>query len=166
MTNRRLCIAILPLLTLLLTGCFSYSFTGSVPSHLKTVSIPTLEDRTAEFGLRESVTDALIAAFRRDNTLGVVDETRADAVLTGEIQGISEAPVAYLANATVTQNQVTVTVNFKFFDKLKGKALFEGPISAWGAYNPADGVTGRQKAIDDAIRKLADDVIAKTLSGW
>lgn len=160
-------ISLLLLLSFQLSGCFRYSFTGTVPPHLKTVAIPTLEDRTSEFGLRESLTDALIGSYRKDNTLRVVDVARADAVVSGEILSVSEAPYTFTASETITEYRVTVNVNVRFEDKVKAKVIFEAPISAWGTYNFAnEGTAGRQKAVDAAVQKLADDIVAKTLSGW
>ncbi|MCH7954892.1 MAG: hypothetical protein IIC40_04020, partial [Candidatus Marinimicrobia bacterium] len=39
-------------------GCGPYSFSGSsIPSHIKSVAIPIFENETAEFGIKEKVTD-------------------------------------------------------------------------------------------------------------
>ena len=146
------------------SGCFRYSFTGSLPPHLKTMAIPALEDRTSELGLRESVSDALSAAYRSDNSLRLVDEQRADAVLTGEISSLVEAPYTYTASETVTEYRITITAQFKFYDKVKSKVLFEGTVSGWGGYDPASG--RREDALSIAIKRLAEDVVTKTMSGW
>ncbi len=153
--------------SLLPCGCFRYSFTGSVPTHLHTIAVPQLDDRTAEFGLRENLTDALISAFRTDNTLRPVDEQRADAVLTGTIASITETPQTYTTDQQVIDFKVTINVNFKFYDKIENKTLFEGPMSAWATYNYANThAEGRQAAVNAAVQKLATDVVTKTLSGW
>ncbi len=151
----------------MLSGCFKYSFTGNAPSHLHTIAVPTMEDRTSEFGLRENLTDALIAAFRRDNTLNPSDEQRADAILTGTILNLSEAPYTYNSSEIVSDTRVTITAEFKLYDRVKNKVLFEGTLTGWGTFKTADGGTaGRQTAVDIAVKKLADDVVNKTLSGW
>ncbi|MDQ7053571.1 MAG: hypothetical protein Q9P14_11980 [candidate division KSB1 bacterium] len=46
-------------------GCGVYSFSGSAYPHIKSIAIPLLEDRTAEFGVRENLTNALVEAFTR-----------------------------------------------------------------------------------------------------
>ncbi len=66
------------------TGCCAYSFTGaSVPSHLKSIAIPTADDRSGsgEPGLRELLTDNLTQKFIDDNTLQVTNKNNADALL-------------------------------------------------------------------------------------
>lgn len=151
----------------LLSGCFRYSFTGSMPPHLKTVAVITLEDRTAELGLREKVTDAIVEAYRNDNTLRITDPTSADAILTGEVVALLEAPYAFTTTETVTETRVTISIRIKLEDKVKGKILYDGTLSAFGGYGAASSVNvTRKDAIDEAIKKLASEVVTKTLSGW
>ena len=57
----------------LFAGCFRYSFSGAVPSHLKTIAVPLLDNQTAEFGIAERITDQLISEFQRDNTFKIAD---------------------------------------------------------------------------------------------
>ena len=52
---------------LLTIRCGIYSFSGStLPSHLKTVGVPIFENRTAEFGIDQQITDIIIDAIRRE----------------------------------------------------------------------------------------------------
>ena len=81
---------ILVLALVSLTGCSGcpYSFTGSsVPAHLKTVAIPLFDDLSGsgEPGLRELLTNKLIARFRQDNSLEVVDRSRPGLCLRIEV---------------------------------------------------------------------------------
>ncbi|MCX7834548.1 MAG: LPS assembly lipoprotein LptE [bacterium] len=148
-------------------GCFRYSFTGSMPPHLKTVAVITLEDRTAELGLREKLTDAIVEAYRNDNTLRITDPTSADAILSGEVSSLLEAPYSFTAAETVTETRVTISIRIKLEDKIKNKVLYEGVLSAFGGYGSASSTnSNRDAAIDEAIKKLASEVVTKTLSGW
>jgi hypothetical protein len=73
------------LLLCLLCGC--YSFRGSsLPSHIKTLEIPVVENRTLEVVLIEELTTALTDRFVADNRLKVVQRS-GDAVLEGVITG-------------------------------------------------------------------------------
>src|SRR4030042_2701813 len=93
---------IIILLSLLLGHCGYYSFSGStLPSYLKTIAIPVFDDKTAEVGVRESITDVLIQEFTKDNTLKIADTRNADSVLEGTIISIRDQAGAYDANEQV-----------------------------------------------------------------
>lgn len=154
-------------LLFLTIGCFRYSFTGSMPPHLRTVSVVTFEDRTAELGLREKITEAIVIAYRNDNTLRITDPASADAMITGEVTNLIEAPFTFTATETVTETRVTVAIRVKMEDKVKNKILFEGSLSSFGGYGSANSNNAsRDAAIEEAIKKIANDVVMKTLSGW
>ena len=71
-------------------SCGYYSFTGSIPSDIKTVAVPLFDDNTSFPGVREDLTNNVIDAFINDNTLQVVPESKADLVITGTILSIRE----------------------------------------------------------------------------
>ena len=80
----------------LVTACGPYSFSGSaLPSYIKTVAVPIFEDRTAEFGIKEALTDAIIERITQDNTLKISDRRRADSVLDGTVLRIEDRAGAY-----------------------------------------------------------------------
>ncbi|MEE9117128.1 MAG: hypothetical protein V3U02_00860, partial [Calditrichia bacterium] len=49
-------------------SCGYYSFTGSIPSDIKTVAVPLFDDNTSFPGVREDLTNNVIDAFINDNT--------------------------------------------------------------------------------------------------
>ncbi len=154
----------------LLLRCGYYSFSGSsIPSHLKTVAIPVMDNKTVEFGVPEDLTDALIAMFTRDNSLKVVDRRSADSIIEGTIVNIRDQAGAYNQEETVKEIRVYVIVQAKFEDLKKNKIMWEEQITQWGTYSP-DGSTGesatRQEAIAEAMEKIVDDIFNKTVSGW
>ena len=70
---------------LFVPGCGYYSLKGSLPPHLKTVAIPLMENKTAEFGITETLTDAVTDEFVRDGSLKITDRSSADVLLIGSI---------------------------------------------------------------------------------
>ncbi len=132
------------LASFLLTSC--YSFTGaSVPSHLKTVGIPLVDDQSGfgEPGLREDFTRALTDQFISDNSLQVTDRSTADAILSGAIVSVSDAPSVVQQGEQVSKRRVTMTARFTFQDmKLRKVARRRPPrpglAPAGGDAQPAD----------------------------
>ena len=54
-------------------SCGFYSLAGSIPSHIKSISIPLMENQTAEFGLAESITDGILDQFNEVGILSLAD---------------------------------------------------------------------------------------------
>ena len=155
-------------LALSLAGC-AYSFTGaSVPAHLKTVAIPLVDDQSGfgEPGLREKFTAELVQLFTADNSLEVSDRNTSDSIIEGAILSISDAPAVVAQGEQVTRRRVTVSARFAFQDKKLRKKVWEKTFSNWGEYDSGGGLSQRQVGEQEAMKKIAEDVLLETVSGW
>jgi hypothetical protein len=154
--------------SLLFSACY-YSFSGaSVPAHLKTIAIPIVDDQSG-YGdptLRDLFTTELVQRFRNDNTLEMADPSTADALLRGAIMSVNEAPVVVAPGEQVTQRRLTVTVRVSFQDLKLRKTVWEKEFSNWGDFSSGGGVTQRNKGLKEAVRKLTEDILNETISGW
>lgn len=160
---------LLPAVLALLAGTGCYSFTGaSVPPHLTTIAIPTVDDRSGfgEPGLREDFTRRLTELFLADNSLEVTDRTRADCVLEGAIVSVSEDAAVVTGGETVTARRITMTVRFTFQDMKLRRQVWEKTFSQWGDYPSGSGASQRRSGVDEAVRKLTEDILLETVSGW
>jgi outer membrane lipopolysaccharide assembly protein LptE/RlpB len=150
--------------------CGYYSFSGSsLQSNIRTIAIPTFENKTTEFGVPEDITDELINEFTQDNTLKVVDRRAADSILEGTIESVREQPGAYNQQEQVQEIRIYVRVKAKFEDLRNNNVIWEQEINQWGTYSP-DAPSGenstRQDAIDEAIGKIVTEIFNKTVAGW
>ena len=164
---RAMLTGVLVLASFLLTSC--YSFTGaSVPSHLKTVGIPLVDDQSGfgEPGLREDFTRALTDQFISDNSLQVTDRSTADAILSGAIVSVSDAPSVVQQGEQVSKRRVTMTARFTFQDMKLRKKVWEKTFSQWGDYDSGGGISQRNAGLQEATRKITEDVLLETVSGW
>lgn len=151
----------------LLAGCAYYSFSGSTLPNIKTIAIPLFEDNTAEIGVKEQLTNAVIQAFTSDNSLKIADRRNADSVLKGTLLSVTERAGAYNRQEQVQEIQVFIAVKVQFEDSKKRKIIWEDQINQFGSYIPGDTQRGtREIAITDAIDKTAQEVLNKTVSGW
>ncbi len=156
---------------LLAAGCGVYSFSGSLPSHIKTAAVPLFENKTVEPGLVEDLTDAIEAAIIRDGNMRIVGELQADALVQGTIVEFIDEADAFTRSEKAEQFRVRIYADVKFMDRVKNKALWEEQhMEGWGRYD-APGATGgegktRDDAIEDALKMLSDEIIDKTVAGW
>jgi hypothetical protein len=151
-----------------LSGC-PYSFTGSsVPTHLKTVAIPLVDDQSGfgEPGLREQFTTELTNLFISDNSLQVADRSRADAILEGVITGVTDAPSVVEQGEQVRKRRITVSVRFVFQDMKLRRKMWEKMFSNWGDYDSGGGLSQRKVGLQEATRKLSEDILLESVSGW
>lgn len=154
--------------SLLLSGCY-YSFSGaSVPPHLNTIAIPIVDDQSG-YGdptLRELFTNELVQRFRSDNTLEMGDASSADALLRGAIVSVREAAAVVAPGEQVTLRRLTVIVRMTFQDLKLRKTVWEKDFSNWGDFPSGGGETQRNEGLKEAVRKLTEDILNETVSGW
>lgn len=150
------------------TGC-TYSFRGSsVPSHIKTIGIPIFDDQSGfgEAGLREKFTNAVIARFTNDNSLQVTEKNGADSMLEGIITSVSSGPSVVGSREQVQKWRITITVEVTYTDLKLRKKVWDKVMSNWGDYEYTGGLSARAEGIQQAINKLAEDILIETVSGW
>lgn len=159
--------SVLCMVMLATLGCGVYSFSGSANPHLKTVAVPIFDDQTAEFGVKEQLTNAIIASFNRDNTLKIADRRVADVIVAGTILRLNEQAGAYTSQEQVQEIRVYLTAKIKCDDVKKRKVLWEEELTQFGAYSPGGANSDdRQRAITEAVEKIATEVLNRTVSGW
>jgi hypothetical protein len=142
--------------------CGVYSFTGAtLPPHLKTVAVPLFDNRSPEFGVDQKITDAVIEAVTRDNTLKIADLSNADCILRGTLMRMEDRAGQYDSNEEASTYRITLTVQAVFEDLRKKTVIWQNSFSAFGTYS-----TDRDAAITEAVDKLTTDIINKTVSNW
>ena len=152
-------------------GC-SYSPSPSLfPSHLRTLAVPILKNETTEPNLEQEVTNAIVNRFVQDNKLKVVAEAEADLVLSGSVVRYVNAVFGFNAREQAEEYQVAVAVRLTARDRVKNREMWRDDnlvrttnyfVVTPAGQEPADQYTSR----GDAISKIADAVINKTVEGW
>jgi len=149
-------------------GC-RYSFTGgSVPSHLKTIAIPIVQDQSG-FGdpsLRDEFTQQLMSRFTNDGSLTPADRTNADSVIEAVIINVRESATVVKPGEEVSQRRMTITARVSFTDLKLRKKLWERDFSQWGDFSSGATLTQRNEGVQEAIRKLTEDILNETVAGW
>ncbi len=151
---------------LIFAGCGYYSFKGALPSHIQSVAIPIFIDKSGYPDILEKATDSVIEAFVLDNTLKVVDESKADIVINGTIVSVREKAAAFKAGETVSEYQMHVTIKVLCEDIRKSKTLFNKSFSDYGVMESGGGQDEKDKAIDDALVLITENIVNTTLGGW
>ena len=153
---------------LALAGC-RYSFTGgSVPANLKTIAIPLVQDQSG-FGdplFKDRFTEQLVLRFTNDGSLTLADRTNADSALETVITSVRESATVVKPGEDVSQRRITITARVSFTDLKLRKKLWERDFSQWGDFPSGATLTQRNEGLQEAIRKLTEDILNETVAGW
>ena len=155
----------------LCAGCASYTWRSSVPSGMRTVSVPTFRNETDVTELGAVTTRQVLREFQREGTFRIASAD--DAAL--EIQGVLktlETSTPDFRRETSTrayEHLLSVKAEVALVDRRNGKVLFDNRVykAETTFFSDSDVVTGRRGAsgrlAEDLARQIVDDVVA---SGW
>jgi hypothetical protein len=157
-----------------LLGAGSCAYTASpalLPPHLKTVAIPVFQNGTTEYTLEQDVTNAVIDRFVRDNHLRVVDLKSANAVVEGKLTGYKNAVFGFSAANRAQEYRVTITCSVVFKDLVKNREIWSEPnlVKTANYYVvpvPGDSAKTELDGRKEAIAKIADEVLARSVESW
>ncbi len=152
------------------TGCGYTASPALLPQHLKTVAIPVFENGTPEAALEQELTDAVVQRFVKDNHLKIVDEKSANAVIRGKVTQYKNAVFGFSSTAQANEYRVTVGVQVTFKDLVKNREMWSDQIVKSSNYYVQD-VPGQEAKTEldgrkEAIIKIADEVLSRSVEGW
>jgi hypothetical protein len=154
------------------TGSCGYTTSPAMlPSHIKTIAVPVFENATTEYTLEQEVTDAVIAKFVSDNHLKVVDERDANLVVRGKVTLYRNAVFGFSQAAQAQEYRVTIGIAVTLKDQVKNREMWSLPdLAKTSNYYVVDtpGATAKTE-IDgrkEAIAKIADEIVARTVESW
>ena len=156
-------------ITILISGCGVYSFTGaSVPAGAKTVSVQYFPNKAqlVEPILSPTFTNRLRDIFTTQTTLEMV-EANGDLAIDGEIVGYKTTPVAIQADQTAAMNRLTVVINVRFVNKIEPEKDFEQKFSQFLDYPSDADLNSVSAELVAAINEmLATDIFNKAVVNW
>jgi hypothetical protein len=161
-------VALCIVIALLVSNCGIYTFSGSsLPSHLKTVDLPLMENQSMEPDIADEITQELNRQILENNLLRIVS-TEGDATITGSITSYLHEPYTYGASATrqvdVDQYIVKIIAEVEFVDNVNNEPLFKGSITGQGIYDFQKDTeeVGRELAIKDLVQRI----LQSSLQSW
>ena len=158
MTARRRTLALLAIAASLGQAACGYALAGRgsfLPSYIRTISVPLFTNSTPVPDIGRYVTERVQAELVGRGNYRIQD-SGADAVLTGEITSITVAPVSFNQQQQATRYVLTMTARIDFTDVKTGKILWSNPSMQFREeFEPTTGAE-----ISDASAFLGQDVNA------
>ncbi|MEK6682271.1 MAG: LptE family protein [Nitrospirota bacterium] len=161
------------ILFLIISSC-GYRFAGranELPPHLKAVAIPMFVNATYEPLIETVITNKVIQEFIADGRLRVVDTGKADAVLKGRISAFELAPLSFDRSNNVLEYRVVIHCDVVFEDVKNNKIIWKEPALSQSAdYKVSGDISAtraaKERAIDEASKRLASDLVARLFEGF
>ena len=123
--NLRVAVLLMVIAGFLFSACgYRFAGGGDLPASVKRVSIAVLENKTAESGIENIITNDIIYEFTRNGKVAAkIDD--ADAYLTGTIESANDEAISRKSAQTSLERRITVVLSLKLKDK-SGKIIWTG----------------------------------------
>lgn len=156
---------------MMLTSCFSYSFTGvSIPSDVRTVHIPFFPDNSNSglSFLSEDLNEALVERFVNQSRLRLSsDPDEADIVLDGSIINYRNRPFSVPGETRTDLNRVEVTVRANFKYRTETEPEWDRSFNGVFEFDPnEDPIDGEREAALEAMQSIARNMFNDALGDW
>ena len=156
------------LLPIILAGCW-YSTTSRTARGIKSISVPFFDNNTTEPSLEISVTEKIIQNLVNDNTLKVVDENEADAILEGSITEFRNVPFSFNMDLDAEEYHITLKVQISLFNRRLNEPIWEDKIiKGDGSYflEVSEAGLTYDDALAEAIDEITDQILNMTVQDW
>lgn len=159
-----LCRVLCVFLVLPAMGCGVYSFSSGGKAPFYSVAVLQFENTTPEYQLSDRLTDGVVDAFIRDNTVQVREKDRADAVLVGSVIGYRRDPYTYDQADVVKEYAVKVTIHVKVVKAGSDDVIWEEDFFAQGVYDA--NAESENDGQNRAIALLTANILDRTTKNW
>ena len=161
------------------TGCgYALAGTGSfLPSYINTIGVPTFTNRTTVFNLETQLSQKVRSEFIGRGRYEIVPEAGGvDALLTGEVVGVSIVPASFTDQQLASRYIITMTVSVELTDLRENRVLWENPgllfrqeYEAQAGANPLDPAaffTQDLNALDRMSTDFARTIVSSILEAF
>lgn len=156
------------LISIGLTGCGVYSFTGAVIEG-KTINIHFIENnaRNVAPSLSSTFTEKLRQRILSQTSLAQVNVESTDYDLSGQITAYDVSVAAITGDQTSSKNRLTITVNIEFENRKNEKANFTQAFTRFADFDASQNIQNVETALINTISdQLADDIFNKAFVNW
>ncbi|WP_298478007.1 LptE family protein [uncultured Maribacter sp.] len=162
------------LLTLSLSSCGIYNFTGGNQGLAKTFQVNYFQNyatqspgSTFEPGMDRDFTLALQDRILNQSSLDLVNTNNADLLYEGEITEYRISPMTATAQQSAAQNRLTVRVKCRFYNKTKEDADFEQNFSFFYDFGADQQLASvKSEAHEVIFERITQDIFNASLADW
>ena len=157
------------LTALIVTGCGYYSTTSRTAKDIKSVYVPFFSNETTQPDLDIQVTESVVDDLVDDNTLSVVNEDQADAILQGRIVAFENRPFSFDLDLDAQEYRILIRVTASLYKRRSNEPIWENrTITGVSTYfvEPIEGENDFDTAVDIAIFTISERILNLTVQDW
>lgn len=152
-------------------SCLHYSTGSRTAGDIKKIAVPYLNNATSEPNIEIEITEKIIDGLINDNTLKVVPEEEADAVLEGNIIDYRNIPFTF----SESQNQIQaeqyrlfIGLNVSLLNRKENTYIWENKaIKAHGDYYLEETAEQNyEKALKNVYNDIVEAILSSTVQDW
>lgn len=157
-------VGVIAVVAFLFAACQPYTFNPKGKPTIKSIAIERFQNETAEFTLSDRMTNVIVDRFLADGSIGVVDATTAEAVLSGTLTRYDRRPYEYDQNDQVSK--YAVYMDFQVALKKPGEQadIWRDNMNQIGVYTVADET--EEDGQNRALELLVQAVFNKISKSW
>jgi len=162
------------LFALTLSACgYHLAGTGSsLPTHIKTIGLPTFVNNTQGYQVEQKITTSIQTVLIQRGKYKVVPEAQnVDALLKGTIVSVNLYPAGFSSDGRANEYNVVINAKVTFTDLTTKKVLFQNPSFIFRGQYPIDPddiqfFDRQSQAIDQIAKDFAESVVSAILEGF
>ena len=151
----------------LLSGCANYHQGSSVPKDLRTIAVPTFENASGHPFVEVETTQAVLAEFRRDGTMRIVERENAALEVEGRITGCKLTALRFDHDHPYlgVEYRLTLTADIKVYERATGKVVARlTRVTGDDIFRTESDLPSTERdAIPRAAARLAKTIVSETL---
>ncbi len=160
----RALLLVLLLSVLVVAGCGVYTLNPKGSSTINSIAVEPFENKTAEFGLGDRLTEVVIDAFIADGNMKVVSPQSAEARLVTILSTYQRIANQFDENDQVQTYKVVMSFQVTLVDQKNDTEIWKQSMKHEGVYD------AQEETEEDGQRKagerLVDEIISKTTRSW
>ncbi|MEQ6125205.1 LptE family protein [Pseudotenacibaculum sp. MALMAid0570] len=150
-------------------GCGAYKFNTGNVGNAKTIQIDFFPNQSTlvEPTLSQRFTQDMQDLFLRQTNLTQVPGG-GDLRFEGEIVDYRVNPMSATSQQTAAQNRLTITVNVRFYNRLKEEDDFEKRFSFYSDFDANSQLTGGvlDAALEEILERIIQDIFNASIGKW
>lgn len=153
---------------LLTTGCGIYTFTGKIPSDVKTISVAqfTNDAPMVVASLSQDFTEKLRDKYQSSTSLTLVS-ANGDWQVQGSIRNYQVTPLAITGNETAAQSRLTVGIDVTLTDTKHPENNWKQTFSQFADFPASSSLSAVEtQLLEEITEKLVQDVFTRSVSNW
>ena len=152
-------------------SCAYYGTTSRTAGDIARISVPYFMNKTSEPDVEIEITDQIILGIAKDNTLKVVDESDADAILEGAVTKFRNTPFTFEqgdSQIQAEQYRLMIEIKVSLFSPSENAYIYEDKlIRAKGDYYLETTLDQNyENAIEEVYQDLVEGILAATVQDW